>query len=115
MNCTTAATSYPTDGKGSVTSTAANSLFVAPQGLSDRECLVTGVTIAPGTGATTVTVSAHDGSQTIVLGPYPASSSGFDVDLATRNTRFKGLKVVCVGTAGTAVVWFQPCGATGAI
>lgn len=107
MNAAAAANSYPTDGRGGVTTTAASSLFLKDS--PRKACVLVGMIVNPGTADGTVTITGHDGSATplaaINVATIADNVPSFYVDL--QNIQTLGLKVVCAGAGCNAIVFFD--------
>jgi len=106
MNCAAGADNYPTDGIGGVTATSSSSLFADGKSLTDTVCVVHGVTVNPGTAAGTVTITSHDGS-TRPRSAIKAAANASSFYIPIPAMELEGIKVVCAGTACTAVVDFD--------
>lgn len=106
MNCAAGADNYPTDGIGGVSATSSASGFADGKSWADTVCVVHGVTVNPGTAAGTVTITSHDGT-TRPRSAIKAVANGSSFYVPLPAVELEGIKVVCAGTACTAVVDFE--------
>ena len=105
INLTAAADNYPTDGKGARSATAADSGFASGKPWHDKTCVLIGMVVNPGTAATTITITGHDGTVTPVAAVKGAANASSGTYVAPRRPTKPSRKRASSTDVAQQTVW----------